>query len=48
MNILHPISNRHIVNVLTVTKGLRIFVFNAITVIHVITKSRNWKSKDKM
>jgi hypothetical protein len=48
MNILHPILNRHIVNVLTVTKGLRIFVFNAIIVIHVITKLRVWRSKERM
>jgi len=40
MSILHHISNHRIVSVSTVTKGLLIFVLNAIIVIHVISKSR--------
>jgi hypothetical protein len=48
MSILRPISDHPIVNVLTVTKGLLIFVSNAIIVIHVITKSRVLKKKEKI
>jgi hypothetical protein len=40
MSILHPISDHLIINVLTVTKELLIFVLDVIIVIHVITKSR--------
>ena len=40
MSILHPTSDHPIINVLTVTKGLLIFVLNVIIVSHVITKSR--------
>jgi hypothetical protein len=47
MSILHPILDHLIINVLTVTKELLIFVLDVIIVIHVITKSRMWKSKDK-
>ena len=48
MSILHPISDHPIVNVLTVTKGLLIFVLNVIIVIHAITKSSVLKKKEKM